>query len=421
MKRTLSLVTLALWVFSHSSISQANDAEAGKNWSLFYEYHKNGDFVTAAPYGWKVIKLAPARFKTIYSRLAECYYNFYQQADDSTRTAYADTIIAIYDMGIQNIPERAAGLWLSRGYALANYYDRDLEAIGSYEKALQEDSTTDFAYFDQLGVLYVKHMEENPEFREKAIALYHNQRERDPNNPQIVARLNNLISDPQELIDLALKDLESDPENIEKIWNVAQAYIKAEQYGGAEKYLKDLIQKAPKTATYWNEIGKVQQRESKYRQAIDSYEQALKLNPALKENYLNITVCYRMMKNYTSARTTAHRAAQKEKGWGRPYMEIAEVYKSAVENCIKDVKGGDWAQLDIDGKLVYRLAQLLYEKAKSVEPSLANEANQRIRELSTLVPTREDLFFHKDRIVNGMMSVGGECYGWIDEKVPVSL
>ncbi|MEX2117457.1 MAG: tetratricopeptide repeat protein [Bacteroidota bacterium] len=422
MKRMNLVVFLLTVSLSAQGFAQANDVEAAKNWSLFFEYHKNADYATAAPYGWKVIQLSPARFKTVYNKLAECYYNFSQHADTTVRIAYADTMIMIYDLGLKNIPDRNSQLWLTRGYALTNYFQgRDLEAIESYEKGLTEDPKADFAYFDQLGRLYRKHMEENPSFRIKAIDLYRAQKERDPNNPLILERLKSLISDPQELINLAEQDLKNDPENLEKIWNAAQAYIDAEQYGGAEDHLRKLVKKSAKNANYWNELAKVLQREARYKQAIDAYEEALKLNPALRENLLNITVCYRMMRNYTAAKSTAMKALQKEKGWGRPHMEIGEIYKAAVEACIRNTKGGDWAKMDIDDKLVYKLAQDAFSRAKSVESSLSNEANQRINELSTLVPSREDIFFHKGRIVNGRMKIGGDCYSWIDEQIAVSL
>jgi len=423
MKRLLLLLTVAAWIVTGSSIAQGNDAEAAKNWSLFFEYHKNGDYITAAPYGWKVIQLNPTRFKTVYAKLAECYFNFSQSAQGDARKAYVDTMIAIYDMGIKNLPDRAPSLYLMRAYALENYTEsaRDLEAIDSYEKAVAGDTSIAFAYFDRLGLLYMKHMEETPSFRTKAIELYRTQKERDQDNPVIIDRLRTLISDPQELIKIAEEDLKNDPNNLEKMWNAAQAYIEGEQFDGAERHLLALVKKSPKTATYWNELGKVRQRSGKYRQAIDAYEEALKLNPALRENHLNITVCYRMMKNFSAARETARRAARLERGWGRPYMELAEVYKAAVEACIKDTKNGDWSKLDIDDKLVYRLAQDALQDAKRVEPALASEANQRYSELSTLVPTKEDLFFNKDRIINGRMRIMGSCYSWVEEQVAVSL
>ncbi|MBI4418126.1 MAG: hypothetical protein HY563_05070, partial [Ignavibacteriales bacterium] len=51
MKRMLFLLAVAAWILPWDSLSQGTNAEAAKNWSLFFEYHKNGDFVTAAPYG----------------------------------------------------------------------------------------------------------------------------------------------------------------------------------------------------------------------------------------------------------------------------------------------------------------------------------------------------------------------------------
>jgi tetratricopeptide (TPR) repeat protein len=401
-----------------------NSADAARNWSLFFEYHKNGDFVTAAPYGWRVIQLDPVRFKTVYSKLAECYYNFYQNkdADSTTRQVHADTMIMIYDLGIKNVSDRAAGLWLTRGYALATYFQgRDDEAISSYEKAIELDPKTDFAYIDQLGVLYMKNMDRNPEYRIKAIALYRKAHDTDPNNQIAVDRLKQLISDPQELVELAEADLKNDSENPEKIWNAAQAHIDAEQFGESEKHLLKLVKKFPKAGNYWNELAKVYQRQGKFKQAISGYETSLKINPAIRENKLNIAVCYRQMKDYTAARSTAQKAAKAEAGWGQPYIEIAEIYKAAVENCIRETKEGDWAKLDIDDKLVYRLAQMAYERAKSTDKTLASESNQRINELSTLVPAKEDLFFNRARIVNGKMAIAGQCYKWVNEEVPVSL
>ena len=391
-----------------SALAQtSNPAEAAKNWSLFFEYHKNGDFKTAAPYGWKVIHLDPTRFKTVYSKLADCYLNLYQNAADTAqRQAYADTMVIIYDLGIKNIPERAAGLWLSKGYALATYFEgRDMDAIKSYEKAIELDPKTDFVYIDQLGLLYIKNMEKDPTLKKKAVDLYRVQHEKDNANQ----------------VQIAEDDLKNDPQNPEKLWNAAQAHIDAEQFPEAEKHLVTLVKKFPKATNYVNELAKTYQKDGKYRQAIDAYNQSLKQNPAVKENYLNIAACYRQLENYPAARSTALRAASQEKDWGQPYMEIAETYKAAVEHCIKTTKGGDWSKLDIDDKLVYKLAQESYRKAKSIEPNLANEANQRINELSTLVPTKEDLFFNKGRIQNGRMPIAGQCYTWIGEDVPVDL
>lgn len=415
----------ALPTLAQQELAQAkiDPSEVGKNWSLFSEYQKNGDCKTATPYGWNVVRMDPKRFKTLYTKMGECYYAFYEKETDANiRKAHADTMVMLYDLGIQHVPDRASTYWLSKAYALENYYEtRDVEAIAAYEKAISLDPKTDFAYVDRLGVLYIKHIPNNLVNRQKAIELYRKAQEADPKNEVPGERLKRLISDPKELIEIAEKLLANDPNNIERIWSAAQAHIQAEHYDGAEKHLNRLIKMAPKTANYWNELARVQQRQQKFKQAIDSYEKALNLNPALKENLLNITVCYRELNNYSAARTYALRAAQREKGWGRPYIEIAELYKAAVERCIKETKGGDWSKLDINDKLVYKLAADSYARAKALDSSIGNEADLRIRELSTLVPSREDYFFHRDKIQNGKMVIESPCYTWIGEPVPVPV
>ena len=151
---------------------------------------------------------------------------------------------------------------------------------------------------------------------------------------------------------------------------------------------------------------------------VGAEEQRIQSIP-LKENLLNIALCFRELKNFESARSYAQRAAQREKGWGRPYMEIGEIYKATVEDCVMNSKGGDWAKLDLNDKLVYRLAQESYLRAKAVESNIAAEADQRTKELSTLVPTKEDYFFHREKIKNGKMEILGSCYVWIREAATV--
>jgi len=78
----------------------------------------------------------------------------------------------------------------------------------------------------------------------------------------------------------------------------------------------------------------------------------------------------------------------KDKNWGRPYIEIAQIYEAAVAKCVKTTKGGDWTKIEFVDKLVYQLAVEYYELAKRIDPSVANEANQRIKNLETLVRDR---------------------------------
>jgi len=394
--------------------------ELGKNWSLFSEYYKIGEYKTAIPFGWKVIRIDSTRFKTVYQKLADCYFNMYQKADSTERQPYADTMLVIYDMGIRTVPERASGMWLLKGYALENYfYGRELEAIDAYEKSRSLDPNgMEMAYIDRLGILYVKNAPSDPSMKMKAVDLYRWAKDKFPNDPLPVQRLKQLVTDPQELIKLAEEDLKGDPDNVEKIWAAATAYRDAEVWDGAERHLLRLTKISPDNLTYWGEYAKVLQRAGKFSSAINAYQTTLQLNSDIKENYLNIAVCYRQLKQFESARTWALRASAKDRTWGAPYMEVGEIYKAAVEHCVMTSKNGDWTKLDLDDKLVYKTAANSFQRARSVDPSLANEALQRESDLRTLVPTREDLFFNQARIVDGKIALTSSCYQWID-PVPV--
>lgn len=420
----LCIGVLLLWgsAFGQASGQDPNPDQQAvlRNWSLFAEYHKNQEYRTAIPFGWEVVRLNPTRFRTLYERLAECYYKLYEAEESDLRSTYADTIIMVYDLGIKNLPDKAGWYYLQKGFALENYFSgRDVEAIEAYEKGVNGDfPNVDFYYVDHLGVLYIKNIVDNPEYKMKAVNLYRGYLERDPNNQVALDRLKRIIEDPHELIGIALQKLAADPENSEYIWHAAQAYIQAEEFAGAVPHLEKLTRKDPKSETYITELAKTLQRAGRFREAIAAYERALRLNPDVKENILNIAVCHRELKNFSAARTFAQRAAGKDRTWGRPYLEIAQVYEAAVEQCVTQTKGG-WANMKFDDRLVYKLAQENYARAKAVDPKLSTEADTRSRALETLVPQQEDYFFNRDKIRDGKIAIFGSCYEWIGENITV--
>ena len=394
--------------------------EVLRNWSLFSEYYKNQEYRSAIPYGWMVVRMNPSRFRTLFEKLADSYAKLSENADSSLRIHYADTMLTIYELGMKSMSEKAGWYSLQKGFTLERYYeDRDSTAIAAYVRGMKDDfQNVEFYYIDRLGVLYVKNMSTNPEYKGMAVELYRKYLERDPTNPTALDRLKRIIEDPHELIDIALQRLKTDPDSKENIWNTAQAYIQAEEFEGAITYLEKLVKKDPGSETYLTELGKAFQRSGKFRDAINAFERTLKINPDVKENMLNIALCYRELKNFSSARTYAQRAGAKDKAWGRPYIEIAQIYEATVADCIAGTKGG-WANMKFDDRLVYKLAQENYARAKAAEPKISGEAETRSRNLETLVPQQEDYFFNKDKIRDGKIAIYGNCYDWIGESITV--
>jgi len=416
----LLLMGTAVATAQSSNPVRASTQDDVRNWSLFSEYHKNQDYATAIPYGWEVVRLNPMRFKKLYERLAECYAKLAENADSAQRLLYADTMLTVYDLGIKNIPDGAPMFNVQKGYVLERYCrDRDTAAIAAYALGIDGDfENTDFYYIDRLGVLYIKNISDNPDYKVKAIELYRRYLERDPTNGVALDRLKRIVEDPHELIDIALQKLKTEPENKEYIWNAAQAYIQAEDFAGAVPHLEKLVKMEPQSETYLNELGKIYQRTERFKDAIVMYDRSLKVNPESKENLLNIALCYRELKNFSAARTYAQRAAAKDRNWGRPYLEIAQIYEATVADCVTGTKGG-WTNMKLDDRLVYKLAQEYYARAKATEPKVAPEADARSRGLETLVPQQEDYFFNKDKIRDGKIAIYGSCYEWIGESITV--
>jgi tetratricopeptide (TPR) repeat protein len=402
--------------------SQVDMQKVFENWSLFYEDYRNGYYERAIPYGWRVMELHPTRFKTLYNSLAECYRQLYLKAEPDNRSVYADTMLIIFDKGIEHIPDRADSYYLQKAFIYDNYYNppRVFEAIEAYEVVMKMSfETVDFQYLDRLGTLYIENIASDNNYEAKAIDLYNKYlSERDPDNATAMDKLRRLIRDPHELVRLAEEKLRTDPDNITNIWSVIQAYNTAEQYQKAIPHAEKLTKLQPDSETYWSELARLYERTGNYREAIRAYSQIMRIDSGNKEAVLQVSRAYRSLGNFQQARTYAQRASRMDRNWGDPFMEIAVVYEAVVEQCVVNVKGG-WANMKLEDRIVYKLAQEYYEQAANTDPRVANNARQRITFLANLVPQDEDYFFNREVIREGKIRVFGDCYEWIGEEITV--
>lgn len=111
---------------------------------------------------------------------------------------------------------------------------------------------------------------------------------------------------------------------------------------------------------------------------------------------------------YGTARTNYNKAASNRSGWGEPYLEIGKMYASSVRSC----GNGEAFQQGV----VVCAALDMWSKAKSVDGSVAEDANKLIGRYTGSVPTKEDAF-QKGVKEGDSVSVG--C--WIGGSVRVRL
>jgi len=428
MKRlTLTLLSglAALTTLTAQTTDQgANTSLINRNWSLFFEYHKNKDYISSVKYGMWLAKNAPDAKKTLWAKLNE---SFYSLANDSTfapevKSAYFDTSMYILNLGIKYTPDKAKSFYVIKGYNFETFPGGNADsAIGNYLAAFKLGfQDVDYRFIVRCGQLMAK-----KEQIGDAIDLYSSAKEFMDATGQadasafLVNELNGIAS-PEQIIEVNNKTLaiETSPEKKLKLrWQNFKLYLN--QLKEDEKALAEVLEilKIEQTSYAYRMTGQSYYNLGKYSNAVEMYQKSLKLEES-KEDYLNIAQCYVNLDRGQSAKEFAYKALKLDKGLGRAYLVIGQAYEAAVSSCVSQ-KGG-WAKIEFDDKVVYLAVLDMYQKAKAVDPSLTGEVNQRINGIysSNLLPAKSDYFFKKKKS-GDKIQIKGNCYSWIGETVTV--
>jgi len=173
-------------------------------------------------------------------------------------------------------------------------------------------------------------------------------------------------------------------------------------YGKAAKMLFQIKPSATAAAA----IARKEIKNENTDEALKYYDQAVKLQKNaddLAQYYYEMAqIYYVKKKDYDKARSYAQKAIATKSGWGQPYLLIGDMYYSTSSSCGSD---------DCTRKYGYWAAEDKYNQAKSVDPSVSNDANERISKCKNLYPEQKDCFF-LDIKEGQEVQVGG----WIQEK-----
>ncbi len=137
-----------------------------------------------------------------------------------------------------------------------------------------------------------------------------------------------------------------------------------------------------------------------YLEGVDDSDRLAKFNLRISKIY------YGHVRNFRKAREYAYKALEYRPNWGEPYIVIGKLYASSGPLC---GPGRGW-----DSQIVTWPAIDKFRKAKSVDPSVANEANKWIAYYQKYMPSVEDIF--QRQLNNGdTFKVG--C--WIQENTTI--
>lgn len=150
--------------------------------------------------------------------------------------------------------------------------------------------------------------------------------------------------------------------------------------------------------------------EGKYKQAVELFEQFVNETDdnEKKAKYLILIakIYYGDIKNFPQARKYAYEAAKYKSGWGEPYMLIGKLYASSGPLC--------GPGRGFDSQVVTWPAIDMFAKAKSIDPSVAGEANTYIGRYAKYMPSKEDIFL---RSLKAGSSYFVGC--WIQESTTI--
>ncbi len=120
--------------------------------------------------------------------------------------------------------------------------------------------------------------------------------------------------------------------------------------------------------------------------------------------YYELAAVMQAKKNYSKCRQYALEAVKYRKSWGKPYMLIGDTYVASYKTC-----GNEFEQATVFWAAVDK-----YAKAKSIDPSIAAEANKSIANYSKYFPDKSEAFM-RGLIEGKSFKVG--C--WINETTTI--
>lgn len=437
----LGLVTLfAMPMFAVKAIEDGSKFGTGEdsircleNLSLYQQYYKVRDY-DAAYNSWKVVfdEAPQAGGRTLYGNGAFLIVQKMVKAPAAEKQQWFDLLMKCYEQRIQyfGTDRKYSEPWI-RGRQAVDYinYSGDAEMLDKVLPWLKQavdhgmhnaDADVINSYFQMLEKQYQKDVETYRanfideyvrigELVDQRIAQADKQQE---NYKMVRANIDNLFTmsgaaDCKTLEKVFAPKIEDEKENAAALNKIIKIFRmsgckESEVYFTASLYSHKLNPTAETAAGCAYQAIKKED----YKEAITFFNEAIALeeNAANKYDYAyHKALVLQKLGRYAEARTAAYEALRYNANKGEVYILIAAMYADTK------LYDGD----PILAKTVFWAAVDKLEKAKSVDPSCAAEANKLINLYRQYFPSSEEVFFKPELKVGEIFHVEG----WINEDV----
>jgi len=396
-----------------------------QNISVYREFFKQKNYDAAMETWRSVFNDAPCARETTHMDGITMYKaKLTTEKNKERRTQIIDTIFMIYDVRSANFPENAGSIVGRKAVDMLNYTpEPNINVLNTFKRSIKlGGNNTEYFVMPYYFKVALKEFSAGQLTKEQVIEIYESMDKIIQYNITAENNVDKYLEAKQSLdADLAgniIKDCD-------EITALFEAKFKADP---ANKELRDLLFSLLLSKGCTNKELFVTVAESKYTespsatlalvlgrkykdsdmsQSVKYYEAAISRadNDSTKAAYtFELASVYSSNNQFSKARQTAMDAARLLPRWGKPYLFIGDLYASSSRQCGSGIESQSvfWAAID------------KYQYAKSIDPSVAEEANKKIGQYSGYFPRSEDLFFNN--IAKGSSYKVG-C--WIGETTTV--
>lgn len=422
MKRVITGL-LTLTVFSSVLLAQMGKDDGSRfghgedsvrcitNLSLYREYARGKDYEMAYGY-WKIVfDECPKASKNIYLDGVKIFKSFLNKKPEAEiKSRLADTLMLIYDRRIEHYGEKGkvrgrqgADLlkyrrnddikYVQQGYGYLKE-SADLMQVKTSKAVLPTLLSASITLY-KAEVFDAKQVIEDYIFVTSIVDQQIAAKPSDSRLKSLKEALdNNFVKegpgDCEALVDYFTEEHKTKKDNPEFL-TMLTSLLRARDCTDSELFFiasKDLHTLSPSAESALN-IALLAQNKGQYQEAVTFYTEAIGMEeePTKKGDlYFSLAVSQSKLKNYSKAHQAALKSAELKPGFGEPYILIGQLYAESKDICTND----DPKNMP---SAVFWLAVDKFNKAKAVDPSLAQRANDLISTYSKYFPNKEDAFF----------------------------
>jgi len=365
-------------------------------------------------------------------------------SDEEKKKEYMETVIRLYDEQAECFPKEAAFLQGRKAFDMfySPQYGYRQATMDALAKAIEMGGKkSEYILLEPYGQILVYMFNQGKVEKEKARAIVDELTEIANHNIENNSRYGAYYESAKARMDSHIKKIENDifdcayfrdklmpqvEENPDDLEILKYAFNKLRVQGcdTTEQFMIDLKAQYQKKAAELNAkleaeflaknpgvAAKRAYDDGDYKKAIELYEEAIEKakeeddQQRQAEYWFGIaSIQFRKLNQYSTARSSARKAASLNKDWGRPYMLIGDMYAQTSSSCGKDGYSRGLAVLAAIDK---------YSYARSIDSEVADEANKKIGIYSASIPSKDDVF------MRGKQGATERVGCWIGEKVKV--